>query len=200
MFKLVEPKSHCFNRFLIKPILQKIKEHKVLNNVFRDYKEATFLLAEDEINGIYGGAFLLKKTLSFLHKKLEKTMFPLASHKGEVWICTICIQMEDKSLFSNFEAYFKAFYRELYEKLFEFGIREDTSYLCMVLDPREHICTEVIGFWPYVFEVQSQEPFDGLFQGVLSLNIGKGIADKKFRGTQISFPKIGYQHHNHALS
>lgn len=200
MFKFVEPKFHCFNRFLIKPILQKIKEHNILNDVFQDYKEATFILAEDDINGIYGGAFLLKKKLSFLHKKFGKTMSSLASRKGEVWICTICIEMKDKSLFSNFETYFKAFYKELYEKLFEFGIRKDIGYLCLVLDPGEHIYTEVIGIWPYVSEVQSQASFDGLFQGVLSLNMEKGTGDKKLRENKISLPKIGYQYHNHALS
>ncbi|MBY0293035.1 MAG: hypothetical protein K2W92_07105 [Alphaproteobacteria bacterium] len=79
---------------------------------------------------------------------------------------------EEHNCFSqHFEFFFETFYRNLYKKLVEFGTKEKTDFLYMMLEPGEYLCTEVMGCWPYVFEVKPHESTSGLFHGVLSFKI-----------------------------
>ena len=51
------------------------------------------------------------------------------------------------------------------------------------LRAREYLCTEAIGFWPYVIEVRPQDSFDGLFHGVLFLTPNPSQATLKISET-----------------
>jgi hypothetical protein len=125
-------------------------------------------IGKEDRHGFCGGALLLKKRLLPFQRNVgsQKSLFPF--QKGEIWTCTLKLHIDNSTL--DFESFSKEFYHNLYEKLVAFGREVGTDFLYMVLDPGEYLCTEVIGFWPYVVEIRPQESMDGLFHGVLSLS------------------------------
>jgi hypothetical protein len=174
MFMTIEPKDHHFHRLLLNSFLELIKKNSVLSHSFQNHKEATFINFQDKKKMIFGGALLLKQKVTALHKKIGERITKLASKKGEIWTCTLCLQLENDKYPADFESVCETIYRDIYKKLAEFGIQKKIDYLCMVLEPGEHLCTEAIGAWPYVFELSSRDSLDNLFHGILSLtrNIG----------------------------
>lgn len=168
MFDVILPKNHPYQNPLKDSFLEIIKKNQTLNYVFRDQKNATFILTQDPLNGFYGGALLLKQKLSFLHKDIRKSLFSQSSQKQEIWTGNVSLYMTH-DLPAHFESLCKSFYQNLYAQLVEFGIKEKISFLCVTLEPGEYLCTEAIGLWPYVVEVRPQDSSDGLFHGILSL-------------------------------
>lgn len=170
MFMVIEPQHHHRHKALIDLFLNKIQDNQELNKAFSTIKKSTFVLMQNEKNGIYGGAILLRNKISSLHSLLSKHV--LSAVKGPVWTCNAYLHLDNEKLFPDFEAFCIFFYRELYCRLKEFGAQEDVSYLYVKLIPGEYFCTEVLGSWQYVFEIKPQESKDGLFHGVLSLKKG----------------------------
>lgn len=171
MFKLIEPKDQRFNKVLVNSFLEIVKANQVLSRSFQDHKNATLIVTNDATRGICGGALLLKQGPVALYKKIGKKMNTFAPPQGETWSCTVYLHMEKRAFAADFESFCKSFYHQLYEKLVEFGANKGTGYLCMMLEPGEYLCTEVMGLWPYVLEVRPQESLDGLFHGVLSVSM-----------------------------
>jgi len=167
--KIIEPKEHYSQKVLLDPVLELIKVNPILRQSFQNHKNATFILYSDELKGIYGGALLLKQPFSFLHKKIQKSIVNFGLKTEEVWTCAIFLCTENNCFSRHFEFFFETFYRNLYKKLVEFGLKEKTDFLYMMLEPGEHLCTEALGCWPYILEVKSHESLNGLFHGVLSL-------------------------------
>ncbi|MBS0272559.1 MAG: hypothetical protein JSR85_07945 [Proteobacteria bacterium] len=168
MFETISPLNRTFHNELVSSFLQKITETPHLDQAFEDYHNATFFIGKENVHSFCGGALLLKKKLLPFQRSVgfQKTILPF--QKGEVWVCTLKLHIKDVNL--DFESFSKAFYDNLYEKLVGFGNEVGTDFLYMVLEPGEYLCTEAIGFWPYVVEIRPQESMDGLFHGVLSLS------------------------------
>jgi len=169
MFKLIEPNDQHSNKALITPFLNTLKNDPVLSFFSQHPDQATFIMMADETKGIHGGALLIKKRLITLHPSLKKNMTSFASKDGYVWVCTASLSIEMDALAYNFETFCNVFYRELYKTLHQFGQKEETNFLCVMLEAGEYLCTEVIGLWPYVMEIRPQDSSDGLFHGILSL-------------------------------
>ena len=170
MFKLIEPKHHRSYKLLIDPLLGELEKNPALSCSFQDYRNATFIIAQDDKKGIYGGALLLKKRVSSLYREVGENMFPFTPQNEEVWSCTVCIQVESKDRSLSYESFCKIFYRDLYEKLFEFGVKKKIDFFWMALAPVEYLSTKLLGFWPsYEIQVRPEESQDGLFHGILPL-------------------------------
>ncbi|OJW51482.1 MAG: hypothetical protein BGO67_07000 [Alphaproteobacteria bacterium 41-28] len=184
MFKLIEPKNQDLQKPIINLFLRNIHKNPVLSETFPNPNNATFIVTEDTARGIHGGALLLKQNFTSLHRYIRKSLSSLASQNQEVWTCAVALHMENYSLVDHFEPFCKTFYQNLYEKFIEFGKQEKISFLCMILEPGEYLCTEVIGFWPYVVEVRPQESLDGLFHGILSLTYNPSQVTLKIMETR----------------
>ena len=167
MFTVIEPKRHHHHKPLINLFLDPIKNNRELNKAFSKVKQSTFIVMQDEDKGIYGGGILLKNKISSLHRLLSKLV--LSSVTGEVWTCSAYLHLDNENLFLDFEDFCTSFYKNLYKEIKQFGAKEVVNYLYVKLIPGEYFCTEVLGSWPYVFEIKPHESNDGLFHGVLSL-------------------------------
>ncbi len=178
MFNIIEPKDRYLYKTVADLFSGLIKERAMLDYSFQDHTSATFIAIKGQSNGIFGGAILLKQRVGTLHQKVGKHLSTLEPKNGEVWTCSIFLHGENYSLSQN-ESFCKLFYQNLYQQLVEFGMKKKIGFLCLMLEPGEYLCTEVIGSWPYAFEIKPHESRDGLFHGILSLMINPSQLHRK---------------------
>lgn len=172
MFKIIEPKNHCFSTSSINHFMEfiKLRSHLGLSN--HDQNRATFILCDGHKNGAYGGALLLKRRADDFPHELTTTLSCFVSSKDSVWKCMVFLSFEKDSPLcatNEGEHFSQIFYRNLYNNLVKFGKKESTGFLCVSLDLQEFLCTEGLIFWPYIFELKPQQSYDGHFHGILSL-------------------------------
>ncbi len=167
MFHVIEPKDYSVYKTEVEQFLTHLQTNKELRNSFSSPKESTFILMNDHERNIHGGAILLKNKISTLHSLLSKHM--LSSLSGEVWTACTCLYIDKENLFADFESFCIEFYEELYEKLKSFGKQNQVNYVYVKLMPADYFSTEILGNWPYVFELSPKDSRDGLFHGVVSL-------------------------------
>ncbi len=172
MFMIIDPQNHCFYKPKIDHFIELMKRYYQRDLSLSDQNSSTFIIAEDETRGVYGGALLAQKKVRLLSEKLRKKIDCLISQDQWVWTCTVFLHIQNDDPLSttdNFEPFCWDFYRTLYKQLTEFGEKVNTGFLCMTLDSGEYLCTEEMGLWPYVIEIKPQESSDRLFHGILSL-------------------------------
>ena len=183
MFKIIEPKYHCFYTSLIERFVDSLKLSLMVGAEFSDslQNKTTFILREDTEKGVYGGAMLFKTELSDFPKEFSEPVSHFLSLNDLIWKCIISISFEDDSSLcrtGDVEGFCQNFYRCLYESLAEFGQKGKVGCLAVTLDPGEYLCTEGAIFWPYVFELKPQISSDGFFYGILPL---KGIQYEAYK-------------------
>lgn len=172
MFTVIHPKYHCFYASPISHFMECIKSRAYSRLSKRDCNRTTFILLEDEKNGVCGGALLLKKGLREFPHEIANTLSEFISPKECIWQCMAFLSFKkDSPLCATNEGdhFCQIFYRNLYHALVEFGKKEGTGFICISLDPQEFLCTDGLTFWPYIFELKPQNSSDGHFHGILPL-------------------------------
>lgn len=165
MFYVIEPQEHHFHQSSINRFVEDLQDAMIIGQ-HHDLTRATFLLVEEDIDGISGGILLLKQHTTTLPIKLQEYLHKYYPHFQEVWTGAVAFQM-DKILDDRaFEKSSKALYRALYEDLIVFAIKENAPLLCLTMSLVEHLSIEVLGLWPCLLDVKSTES-DGLFHKVL---------------------------------
>lgn len=172
MLKTIEPTQQCYYKGRIDLLMGLMRLYQDIPLSYEEQTQATFIVGEDEESGIYGGSILHKKNVTELQSQLKGIVSTLTPHMEEVWVGTLSFFIEDKraSFNTNGSDYHQKFYKELLEKFMEFGRQEGIGYLCLTLNPFEHLRTKNRGFWPYILEVKPQDSLDGLFHGILPLS------------------------------
>lgn len=167
MFQIIPPSEQKSHREMIDSFMKELESYNpsIFNN-FHDLNNATLILAHEE--KIKGGAILLKKKISNLHPILQAHLKDITLNQ-EVWTGTTYLHFHKKIRGLTFESLCKIFYLHLYESLIAFGVKEKASSLYLTLDPCEHLCTDLMGFWPYKVQVRPRESKDSLFHGLLYL-------------------------------
>ena len=170
MFDFIPPTDHDSFRERINNFLKDLKTHNSdLYGTIKPKSKATFILAQENSYQIEGGAILFQQKPSSLHTEVQGYIKDNGHLSESVWAGTLYLHFEDEIQGHIFESLCKVFYQYLYESLLTFGVQEQTSFLCLTLDPCEHLSTELIGLWPYKVQVRHRESPDGLFHGVLAL-------------------------------
>lgn len=172
MFKIIEPKYHCFCMPTINHFIELINPRDPLWLSKREQNRATFILCDDSKHGVCGGAILLKKKLDDLPYALFTTMVDFISSKESIWESSVFLSFDQNSPLNTTNEsnhYCQIFYRNLYNVLAEFGRKEGTGFLCISLDFGEYLYMEGMISWPYIFELKPQNSPDGCFHGILSL-------------------------------
>jgi hypothetical protein len=175
MFKVIEPKYHCFYPSCINRFTERIKSRTHVRFSQREQNRATFILTNNEEKDFEGGAILLKKKLKDFPSELVNVLSDFVPSQEDMWQCVVFISFEkDSPLYETDEMlhFCQIFYRKLYNRLVGFGKKEGTGFLCVSLDSEEYLCTEGLISWPYVFELKPQDSCDGLFHGILPLTGG----------------------------
>jgi len=205
MLKIIEPQAHEFYGQKIDSLLGLLKIYQNFY-LFPDAQDrATFIIAEDDKRGVYGGAILyprmISSSLEFMpedtqDEKLEKLFSDFQPKVKEYWTARICLCIgHDTStpLLETVKLY-QRFYHNLYKAFCYFGEKERIEYLTFTLraidthvDNTLHILTYQT--WPYLIEVRPENP-DGFFYGILSLKGNSFEPRKKARNSLNSRPTI----------
>lgn len=172
MFITIQPQDHQQNLDKISAFLALVKRYPSISLSEEEKGQATYIIAHDAARGVYGGAVLVQKRSHLFPRKRHSNVVNFSAFKAKGWTCELFLHMEnDDPLFQNddFESFCQEFYTDLYAQLDKFGLENGTEFIYTTLDPSEHLCTEMMGAWPYVMELKPQDSLDGLFHGVLSL-------------------------------
>jgi hypothetical protein len=184
MLKIINPNLHEDHGRRINSLLDLLK---IYHNFYLSpeiQEKATFIIAEDETRGVYGGAVLYpQKISSSLELAASDTdeetlgkMFSAFQPKGRVyWIARICLCIggeKGSSVFDRLDLCL-SFYKNLYKALTDFGIAEDIEYLSFTLYVSNTIMVLPYEEWPYLLEVKLTEDTDGFLHGILSLKGNK---------------------------
>lgn len=172
MLKIIEPTQQCYYKARIDLLMGLMRLYQDIPLSYEEQTRATFIVGEDEECGIYGGSILHKKNVTDLQSQLKGVVSTLTPQMEEVWVGTLSFFIEDKKEPFNVHGggCHQKFYKNLLEKFMEFGNKEGIGYLCLTLNPFEHLRTKNRGFWPYILEVKPQDSLDGLFHGILPLS------------------------------
>lgn len=169
MFEFLESSSSIVSKGCVDSYIEVMKKKESLFELFNNTYERKFILMNDDSKGIFGGAMLQKKSLNSVTSAIRNKLPSSITCNKEAWVGTVYLHLDNENLFPDFDSFCKLFYVELYQKLVEFGVNEGIDYMSVSLLPGEYLCTEILGFWPYVLELRPHESGDGLFHGILSL-------------------------------
>ena len=163
---------------------------------FEAHDRATFLVAEDDKRGVYGGAVLYPQKISSSldissedtrEERLEK-LFSAFQPKGqEYWKARLCLCIGHDTTTPLFEQIHlcQNFFGNLYYAFTVFGARKEIDYLAITLrlaDTRVDNSLNILAYknWPLLEVKPSGEP-DGYFHGILSLK-GNPFEQRKKNG------------------
>ncbi|OJW55222.1 MAG: hypothetical protein BGO67_00505 [Alphaproteobacteria bacterium 41-28] len=185
MLKVIEPHAHDFHRATLDSFLGLLK---IYQNFFLSPEEkdrATYIIANDDKRGVYGGAVLYFQPISSsfdlvasdTQEDVLGKMFSTFQPRGEeYWRARICFCVGQSASPSTLEAVklCQNFYRNLYKAFAKFGEKKKVEYLTFTLrtaDTRIENNLSIITYknWPCLLEVRPTENSDAFFHGILSL-------------------------------
>jgi hypothetical protein len=194
MFQFIEPDEHHLYRSRIFSFLEDIASHPKLYEIFENWEEGHFLLAQEAVSNrpsycdnqphdavtqrVKGGALLLKQPIDLLHPRIQAHFASLHPQMSETWAGLISLQVHEDITGRDFERICRLFYSSLLADLIAFGMREGCPYLCTTMTPHEHLIIEREDVWPYHMQVRPEASRDKLFHGILTLtgipqNVGR---------------------------
>lgn len=176
MFNVIEPQEHHLYASTINLFLQELHDADLLDAVSleqdQDLTNATYILLEEELKGLQGGALLLKQPFQDVVPTVRtylENLCPQYTHQCEIWTGKIAFQISKDISGGDYEKISKLLYRTLYNDLVAFSVKENTPFLCLTLPLVEHLSINMLGLWDFMFEVSPGESNDGFFHGLLSL-------------------------------
>lgn len=195
MYKIIEPRAHGLHSERINSLLGLLK---IYQNFYIDPEaqdRATFVIAEDDKRGVYGGAVLYPHPVSsFFELSSEETdqsildkMFSSLHLKGvhlkdaqpkvkEYWTARICLCLgydRTTPLRETAELY-RCFYHKLYKAFCYFREKENLEYLSFTLRASDtHVNNNLrlltYQTWPSLLDVKhSDNGFHTYLHGILS--------------------------------
>jgi len=186
MLKIIKPEHQCYYKARVDLFMGLVSLYQDVSLTPEEQAQAVFIIGEDEEYGVYGGAVLQKRYVDELQSPLQSIVSTLTPQREEIWVGTLsCFIEETMPISPTREDCHRLFYKNLFEKFVEFGGIEDTGYLCLTLNPFEHLRTKNRGFWPYIIEVKPQDSRDGYFHGILPLSPQK---DSFYNPVRPTFP------------
>lgn len=181
------PKNHELRQVGTLLGLFKIYQNFALSSESRE--KATFLIAEDDKRGVYGGAILYPQEISpsldlLPNDTNEETLGKLFSafqpRGKEYWRARVCLCIGHDSTAPILETVklCQSFYAHLYKAFEAFGEKEKVEYLPFTLQTKDgrldnHIHILTYEKWPYFLEVKLSDSSHGYFHGILSLKGNK---------------------------
>ncbi|MBY0291725.1 MAG: hypothetical protein K2W92_00320 [Alphaproteobacteria bacterium] len=175
MLKIIEQKDHCFHTLRIESLLDLFRIYHNFELSSEEKGRTTFIIAEDERNGVYGGALLYKKKVGDLYDKIKNIVSTFHPNGRKVWVATLCFSLNQNVSLSTFDELdlCEAFYQSLLKKFIKFGRKKKAKFFILSLSPLAYVKEKVYGDWPYLLEIHHKEATDGLFHGILGLSSNK---------------------------
>lgn len=89
MFNIIEPRTHHLHRDKIETILKRFKSQQGFELSMKAQSKATFIIAENEARGLYGGAVFFPQKVRDLDKNISD-LLPILENQQfgvHVFIC-----------------------------------------------------------------------------------------------------------------
>ena len=197
MLKIISPKGQKVHQPTIEAFLDLLKVYQNFELSETRRKKATFLVAEDNEHGVYGGAVLYPQKVmgsdEEIHDDYEHSFCSaFATYHPEIeefWIARICFCLE-----ANFSPdglkgmeLCEAFYQELHEAFKAFGQSNESDFIAFSLCTFDAMDPPFYKKWLYLPIWRSNDR-SGLLHGILSLTKAKFMPIKKRQPNLVFFP------------
>lgn len=149
MLKEITSKNYEFHKSNVDPLLDFLKIYQSFRLSSEERDKATFLIAEDDQRGVYGGAVLYPQKISpslalspsdTREKSLRKMFSAFQPEGQEYWTARICLcaAWETSTPILEIEKLLECFYQNLYQSFAQFGKKKGIEYLTLThrtIDP-----------------------------------------------------------------
>lgn len=171
MLTFITPRERTHHKEKVETLLNLFKIYQRFELPASLQNKATFLVAENNENGIYGGAVLYPKKAKSLYEKLARGLLKFSPHIEDVWCVRICFSAKQAEGYHTLDTvgFYETFYKEMYESLSEWGKQNNVSFLALTLEYKEYKESKSYGQWPYLLELDFSETSDHKFHGLLVL-------------------------------
>jgi hypothetical protein len=188
MLKTIDPKEHKLHQSTIGAFLDLLSVYHNFDLSPERRKKSTFLIAEDNKNGVYGGAVLYPQDIYNLRNDVQLedyedtfrgAFMTFRPQIQEFWIARICFCLEanlSPSALGGLEIC-EVFFREIYDALLAFGESKNTEFLPFYLCSFDTITPSYYKQWLYL-PIWNSDDKSGLTHGILSLK-GKKFIPRK---------------------
>lgn len=172
MLTIIEPKDHGAYQTQIDSFLNLLNIYQNYSPSPKVWEQGTFIIASDNEYGVYGGVLLLEKYTWNLEIKIKEIISTFQPETRGVWTGLIGFYRGHDRPYSEFKILrgYLDFYENLLKALNDFGIEQEIDFLCLTLNPIEHIKVQKYGHWNYICKVLPDESLDSLFHGILPLS------------------------------
>ena len=171
MFKIIGPKEHSLHLARIEALLDLFKVYHNFELSLEERTKTTFMIAEDEKRGVYGGALLYPRKVGNLYDKIKNIVSTLHTQGRKVWVVNLCLCVEEDEpleALTRLELC-QSFYQNLLKRFMKFGRKKNAKFFILSLHPTASFKEKTYGRWAYLLEIHPKESLDGLFHGILSL-------------------------------
>ncbi len=170
MLNIIEPQDHSTYQSRIDSFSNLLKIYQNFSLSSKSQDKATFIIAEDEKRGVYGGAVFYPQKAKELHKHISDLL--CIPENRTVWCVRLCFCIDQSENCSKLEVLdlLENFFLNLHQVLSELGKKKDTNCLVLTLNPQDLHNTITYGKWEYFLEIKPKESSDGQFHGLLRLD------------------------------
>lgn len=157
MLNIIEPIEHSLHQNKIESLLRLLKIYQGFELSSKNQDKATFIVAEDETRGVYGGAVFFPQKVKELDEDLSQLLAILENRT--IWCARLCLCTDQDDNFTTLDAIElrENFYRELYKVLGVLGNRKSTNCLPMKLCSKDYHNSLLYGNWAYFTERKPEE-------------------------------------------
>ncbi|MBX9620682.1 MAG: hypothetical protein K2X28_01390 [Alphaproteobacteria bacterium] len=180
MLNIIEPRDHHLHTSKISSLLNFLKIYQKFSLLPEEKEAATFIIAENEKFGVYGGAVVYLQDVKRLYHKLAAPLLEFLPKKEQIWCVRLCFNADqnDRVLILETLALCEDFYVNLYKILCALGQKKRTPYFALTLRTQDHQNTLNYGRWSYLLGISPYDSSDYHFHGLLALSSKKEGKDK----------------------
>lgn len=180
MFRIIEPKDHCFYKEQINLLRELMSKQQGIEISEEDIPHITFLIEESK-NDIWIGGFLALREARNLPESIKGKFDCLYKPHQPVWYGAFFSQLKGEYFLESFSrtrralsdiyrVLYEDFYKSLYEEFINFGKKQKIRVITVTLPPHDYLNIDEIRSWPFLSVITPGEALDGYFHGVLSLS------------------------------
>lgn len=185
MFTIIEPKNQNTHQSSIDALLDLLCIYQDFHPSLGRKKKATFIIAQDNQHGVYGGAILYPQQVYKIEEEVLQDDYE-DTFRGafinfrpqiqEFWMARICFCLEANLSPDGLKgtALCEKFYNELHNAFVDFGESKNTEFLAFYLCSFETIYPPFYIKWLYL-PIWNSDDESGLTHGILSLTGKKFI-------------------------
>lgn len=169
MLNIIEPIEHSLHQNKIESLLRLLKIYQSFELSSKIHEKATFIVAEDETRGVYGGAVFFPQKIKELDEELSHLLAILENRT--IWCARLCLCTDQDDNFTTLDAIelCENFYTSLYKILGTLGDKKSTNCLPMKLRSKDYCNSLNYGRWSYFTKLSDSKPLSDFVYVLLAL-------------------------------